>query len=102
MTHPHPDTSTSHNIAPYHCDLVSTECKISYHKFDMQEPLDNCGLCAKLNGLDLDPDSKPVTYYPATEHFEIEFVEMEGYRRVGQDEGKGDGEADGEADAIVE
>ncbi|CAA9966287.1 hypothetical protein PTMSG1_09646 [Pyrenophora teres f. maculata] len=100
----HPGTARSHFLAPYHCDFVSTDCKVGYHKYDLQEPFSHCASCAMLHGLDLDPDSRPVTYYPPTEHFDIEYVGGSGYERVVKREGAGcdgDGEAEAEAEVVA-
>ncbi|KAK1919446.1 hypothetical protein P3342_013185 [Pyrenophora teres f. teres] len=99
----HPETARSHFLAPYHCDFVSTDCKVGYHKYDLQEPFSHCASCAMLHGLDLDPDSRPVTYYPPTEHFEIDYVGARGYERVVKREGAGcDGDGEAVAEAEVE
>ncbi|KAI2478248.1 hypothetical protein Ptr902_10443 [Pyrenophora tritici-repentis] len=100
----HPETDTSHFLDPFHCcDLVSTECKAGYHKFDLQEPLSDCGSCAKLHGLELDPDVRPMTYYPPIEDFDLEYVGDTGYQIVGREKaGHENGEEDAKSEAEAE
>ncbi|CAN9139568.1 unnamed protein product [Alternaria alternata] len=79
----HYDGPREHFLCQYHC--AHTDCPGTFEahqKYLLEESRLDCSECLAKDGDQVDPDIVPVQYYPATPHFEIEYVEGKGWVKV--------------------
>ena len=79
----HYDGPREHFLCQYHC--AHTDCPGTFEahqKYLLEESRLDCSECLAKDGDQVDPDIVPIQYYPATPHFEIEYVEGKGWVKV--------------------